>query len=295
MPKNSRPRRSILYMPGANQRALEKARTLPADGFIFDLEDAVAPDAKEKARMQVLEAVQTGGYQPRERVVRANGLDTEWGHDDLRAFATANIDAVLLPKVETADMVKTAVGILERGGAPETLSLWCMIETPLGVLNARDVAAASDRLAVFVMGTSDLATEMRCLHTPDRAPFLSSLSHCVLVARAFGLAVLDGVHLDLDDEAGFAAACRQGRALGFDGKTLIHPKTLATANETFGPSQEEVDWSRRVIAAHTEAEAAGKGVVLVDGKLIENLHVAEAQRVLQEKDQIDRIAAELPA
>ena len=289
-PPNTRPRRSILYMPGANARALEKAKTLAADGFIFDLEDAVAPDAKETARRQVRDAVDAGGYGARERVVRVNGLDTPWGADDIAAFASADIDAVLLPKVEGPTMVEQVVKLLAAHDAPETLSIWCMIETPMGVLRAEATAAAwKSRIGALVMGTSDLATDLHCLHTPDRAPFLYSLSQCVLVARAYGLAALDGVHLDLSDDAGFALSCRQWRELGFDGKTLIHPKTIAAANAAFGPSAETLIWSRRVIEAHDSATAEGKGVVLLDGQLIENLHVAEARRIVALSDHIDRV------
>jgi citrate lyase subunit beta / citryl-CoA lyase len=288
----ARPRRSILYMPGANARALEKARTLNADGFIFDLEDAVTPDAKETARRQVRDAVDIGGYGARERVVRVNGFDTPWGEDDIAAFATADIDAVLLPKVEDPATVERAVELLASNGAPDTLSIWCMIETPMGVLHAEATMAAQGaawgaRIGALVMGTSDLATDLHALHTPDRAPFLYSLSYCILVARAYGLAVLDGVFLDLADDAGFAQSCQQGRELGFDGKTLIHPKTIATANEFFGPSAEVVEWSRRVIDAHDAATAEGKGVVLLEGKLIENLHVVDARRIVALADRID--------
>ena len=279
-----------MYMPGANARALEKAKTLAADGFIFDLEDAVAPDAKETARRQVRDAVDAGGYGARERVVRVNGLDTPWGADDIAAFASADIDAVLLPKVEGPPMVEQVVKLLAAHDAPETLSIWCMIETPMGVLRAEATAAAwKSRIGALVMGTSDLATDLHCLHTPDRAPFLYSLSQCVLVARAYGLAALDGVHLDLSDDAGFALSCRQGRELGFDGKTLIHPKTIAAANAAFGPSAETLIWSRRVIEAHDSATAEGKGVVLLDGQLIENLHVAEARRIVAQSDHINRL------
>jgi citrate lyase subunit beta/citryl-CoA lyase len=294
-PSNSsdtRPRRSILYMPGANARALEKAKTLAADGFIFDLEDAVAPDAKELARHQVRDAVDSGGYGAHERVVRVNGFDTPWGADDIAAFATADIDAVLLPKVEDPETVERAIGLLASNGAPDTLSIWCMIETPMGVLHAEATTTAwASRIGALVLGTSDLATDLHCLHTPNREPFLYSLSHCILVARAYGTAVLDGVYLDLADDSGFAQACLQGRKLGFDGKTLIHPKTIATANETFGPSAEVVDWSHRVIAAYDAATADGQGVVLLEGKLIENLHVVDARRIVALAERIDALQA----
>jgi citrate lyase subunit beta/citryl-CoA lyase len=291
MPAVFRPRRSVLYMPGANPRALEKARALPADGLIIDLEDAVAAEAKEGARAIVTGALSAGGYGSRELVLRVNPLDTPWGHADLATAATMPIDAVLLPKVESADRVRLTVSLLDALGAPERLAVWCMIETPLGVLAAREVAAASPRLAAFVLGTSDLSKELHALATRDRLPLITSLGLVMLAARAFGLAILDGVHLDLSDEEGFALSCRQGRELGFDGKTLIHPKQIAPANLAYGPSPGEIEWSRRVIAAHTEAGAAGKGVVVVDGKLIERLHVENARRLLALAGEIARITS----
>ncbi len=274
----ARPRRSVLYMPGSNARALEKGATLPADGLILDLEDAVAPDAKALARRQVVEAVTAGGYGTREIVIRVNGLDTPWGKDDLAAVSGARADAVLVPKVESAEMVHAVEGALADAGAAD-IAIWCMMETPLGMLHAEAVAAAGPRVACLVMGTSDLAKDLHAQHTPDRLPFLTGLGLCLLAARAHGLAILDGVHLDLADDAGFAAACRQGLELGFDGKTLIHPKTNEVANQVFAPSAAEVEWSRKIIATHAEATAEGKGVVLVDGKLIENLLVENGRRL----------------
>lgn len=295
MPASLHPRRSVLYMPGSNPRALQKGRTLPADGLILDLEDAVAPDAKEQARELIVDALAEGGYGGREILVRVNGPETPWGAEDLRVMARAGADGILLPKVESAAAVTEAIAALDAAGGPADLAIWCMIETPLGVLNARDIAGASPRLAGFVMGTSDLAKELHCLHTPDRQPFLTSLSLAVLAARAHGLAILDGVHLDLSDDEGFAAACRQGLELGFDGKTLIHPKTIALANETFGPDAEEVAWSREVIAAHEEASRAGRGVVVLNGTLIENLHVENARRVLALAERIQALESEAAA
>ncbi|MHB1218598.1 MAG: HpcH/HpaI aldolase/citrate lyase family protein [Alphaproteobacteria bacterium] len=280
MAMDVRPRRSALYMPGSNARALEKARGLPADMLILDLEDAVAPDAKAVARRQVTEALAAGGYGSRELVVRVNGLETSWGRDDIAAVARSRVDAVLLPKVESAATVRETAGLLARNGAPDALRIWCMIETPRGVLRAAEIAAAHARLAGFVMGTSDLAKDLHARHVPGRLPLIVSLELCVLAARAHGLAILDGVHLDLDDTEGFAAACRQGAELGFDGKTLIHPKTIAAANEAFAPRGEEIAFAERIIAAHGEAERKGQGVVVVDGKLIESLHVAEAKRLV---------------
>jgi citrate lyase subunit beta/citryl-CoA lyase len=291
MPAVFRSRRSLLYMPAANPRALEKAGALPADGLIIDFEDAVAAEAKEGARAIVAAALSVGGYGSRELVLRVNPLDTPWGHADLAAAATMPIDAVLLPKVESADRVRLTVSLLDSLGAPERLPIWCMIETPLGVLAAREIAAASPRLAAFVLGTSDLTKELHALATRDRLPLLTSLGLVMLAAHAFGLAILDGVHLDLSDEEGFAVSCRQGRELGFDGKTLIHPKQIAPANLAYAPSPEEIEWSRQVIAAHAEAGAAGKGVVVVDGKLIEGLHVENARRLLALAEEIDRITS----
>lgn len=291
MAATTRPRRSMLYMPGSNPRALEKGRSLAADALILDLEDAVAPDAKEGARRQILGALAEGGYGSREILVRTNGLDSDWGRDDLAAMAKSGADAILLPKVESADAVQQAEAVLDAAGAPPELTIWCMIETPRGVLHAEDIARSSARLGGFVMGTSDLAKDLHCLHTPRRLPLLNSLSHCILAARAYGLAILDGVHLDLDDDAGFADSCRQGLELGFDGKTLIHPKTIVTANEVFAPSADDVEWSCRIIEAHRKANAEGKGVVVVNGKLIENLHVENAQRIVALADMIGEMDA----
>jgi citrate lyase subunit beta / citryl-CoA lyase len=280
MVQRHRPRRSVLYMPGSNARALEKGRTLPADGLILDLEDAVAPDAKAVARQQVREAIKAGGYGGRELILRVNGLNTAWGHEDLVAAATSGADAVLLPKTESAESVRLSVGILEASGAPAELAVWCMMETPRAILHAEEIAGAHPRLAGFVMGTSDLANDLRARHTRDRLPLLASLGLCLLAARAAGLAILDGAHLDLADDEGFAHACAQGAELGFDGKTLIHPKTIEAANRAFSPSDKEVEFSRQVIDAHAKAVAEGKGVVVLDGRLIENLHVQNARRIV---------------
>lgn len=284
-------RRSLLFVPGSNPRALEKARALPADGLIFDLEDAVAPMAKEEARTAVTAALAAGGYGGRELVLRVNALDTPWGHADLAAAATMPIDAVLLPKVENADRVRLAAALLDALGAPPERAVWCMLETPLGILDARPIAAATPRLAALVLGSSDLTKDLHAAHTRDRLPLLTALQLALLAARAYGLAALDGVHLDLTDDEGFALACRQGRELGFDGKTLIHPKQIEAANTAFAPSVEEVAWSRRIIAAYAEAERSGKGVVLVDGKLIESLHIDNARRVVAVAEAIAQVAA----
>ena len=281
-----RPRRSVLFMPGSNPRTLEKARALPADGLIFDLEDAVAPEAKETARAAIAAAVTAGGYAPRELVLRVNPIDTVWGHADLATAATLPIGAVLLPKVENAERVRLTLELLDALGAPPELAVWCMIETPLGVLAAADIAAASPCIGALVLGTSDLANDLHARPARDRLPLLTALGLVLLAARAHGRAVLDGVHLDLADAEGFAAACRQGRELGFDGKTLIHPDQIAPANAIFAPSVEEVARASRLIAAYTAANASGKGAARFEGRLIEALHVDEAQRTLALADAI---------
>ena len=280
MSKRHRPRRSVLYMPGSNARALDKSRTLPADALIFDLEDAVAPDAKVTARTQVIQAFEAGGYGEREILIRTNGLNTPWGYDDLVAVADVGAGAVLLPKVESAEMVRQAESVLLSHGAPSDLVIWCMMETPRAMLHAEEIADASPRLGGLVMGTSDLAKDLQAQHTAMRLPLITSLGLCMLAARAARIAILDGVYLDLKDHDGFVDSCRQGAELGFDGKTLIHPKQIEAANDAFAPSKEEVQLSRRIIEAYAAAEAEGRGVVVVDGKLIERLHVDHAERVV---------------
>jgi citrate lyase subunit beta/citryl-CoA lyase len=274
-----RPRRSVLYVPGSNARALEKARALPADALVLDLEDAVAPSAKEEARSLVLAAI-AGGLGRAEIVVRVNGPETPWGREDLALLARAGADAVLLPKAESVEAVRDAERALEAAGAPAGLALWCMIETPRGVLAADRIAGATPRLACLVAGTSDLVKDLRARHVADRTPVLCALSLVVLAARAHGLAALDGVHLALDDDEGFEAACRQGRNLGFDGKTLVHPRQIEGANRAFAPGAEEVAAARRIVDAHRDAVARGQGVAVVDGRVVEALHVEEAQRIL---------------
>src|SRR5438067_8364756 len=286
LPAPIRPRRSVLFMPGSNPRAPEKARALPADALIFDLEDAVAPEAKETARAALAAVVNAGGYAPRELVLRANPLDTAWGHADLALPATLPIDAVLLPKVENAERVRLTLGLLDALGAPPELSVWCMIETPLGVLAAAEIAGACPRVGALVLGTSDLSADLHARPTRDRLPLMTALGLVLLAGRAHGRGILDGVHLDLADAEGFAAACRQGRDLGFDGKTLIHPDQIATANEAFAPGAEEVARARRLIAASAGGNAAGKGAVRSAGHLVEALHVDEAQRTLALADAI---------
>lgn len=277
-----RPRRSVLYMPGSNPRALEKARSLPADALILDMEDSVAPDAKQVARDQIGAALAEGGYGHREIIVRINALATEWGRDDIAAicgFANAP-DAVLIPKIDTAEDVVAAIDAFESAGCPDSVDMWIMAETPACILNIGAVAAAHPRLAGIVLGTSDLSKDTRVRHTPDRLGFIAALNLCVYAARANGLQVIDGVQLDLEDEQLLRASCEQGRDLGFDGKSLIHPKQIAAANEVFAPGESEIAGAREIIEAFEAAQAQGKGVVVVKGRLVENLHVEEAQRQL---------------
>lgn len=276
----SRPRRSVLYMPGANARALDKARTLDADALILDLEDAVSPDAKAQARAQVADALRAGGYGRRECIVRVNALDTPWGLDDVRAIAQAGADAVLLPKVETPAQLAALAQALDAAGAPADLPLWAMAETPLGFLRLDAIAGGHARLAAIVVGTSDLVKDLHARHTPSRDETLLARSLAVMAARAHGLAVLDGVHLDLNDDAGLQDACRQGRDQGFDGKTLIHPRQTAAANAAFAPTPDELATARKRLDAWKAAQAEGKGVAVVDGALVENLHAQEAERLL---------------
>jgi citrate lyase subunit beta/citryl-CoA lyase len=275
-----RPRRSVLYMPGANERALEKAQTIPADALILDLEDAVAPDAKPEARDRVCAAAQSGAYGHREIAIRANGIGTPWHEDDLRAIAAAGPAAVVVPKVNSAAEVHRIEQALEAGGAPDHTRIWAMLETPVAMLHAEEICGASERLAVLVMGTNDLAKELHAGHVAGRQPLLAGLGLCLLAARATGKVILDGVYNDIKDEAGFAAECRQGREMGFDGKTLIHPSQVDPCNAAFAPAVDEVERAGRIIAAFEEAEADGRGVVTVDGRMVENLHVEEARRVL---------------
>lgn len=281
-----RPRRSVLYMPGANERALEKAQGLPADALILDLEDAVAPDAKEEARDRVCAAASSGAYDHREVTIRANGIGTPWHNDDVRAIATSGADAIVIPKVNTAEDVQHVVAALEQAGAPDDLDLWAMIETPTAILDARAIATAHDRLTAFVLGTNDLVKELQAEFVPGRQPLQAALSMAVLAARAAEIVVLDGVYNDLDDAEGFEDECRQGRQLGMDGKTLIHPRQLEPCNRVFAPSEDEVAHAREVIAAFEEATAEGKGVATVKGRLIENLHVEQARRAVAQAEAI---------
>lgn len=275
-----RPRRSVLYLPGANERALKKAEALAADALVLDLEDAVAPDAKEAARRRVCETVAAAPYGRREVAVRVNGIDTQWHDADVRAVAEVGPDAVVVPKVGSAEDVRRVEDALAEAGAPDHTSVWAMIETPAAVLRAEEIANASSTLTVLVMGTNDLAKELRAESVPGRAPLLTSLSLCLLAARAAGKSILDGVYNDVRDTAGFEAECVQARQLGFDGKSLIHPGQLEPCNRVFAPSEAEVEHARRVVAAFEEAVAQGRGVITVDGRMVENLHVEQARRVL---------------
>jgi len=274
-----RPLRSALYMPAANERALEKAKSLPADAIIFDLEDAVAPDAKESAREAACAAAASGQYGRRVLTIRSNGLDTGWGSADLAAIATSTAAAVVVPKVSSVGYLDEVSACLDANGAPPAMTIWAMIETPTAILDARAIAAHS-RVSVLVMGTNDLARELRAPLAPGRRALLPHLATALLAAREAGKTILDGVFNDVKDPDGFADECAQGVELGFDGKTLIHPSQVEIANRAWAPTEAEVEQARRIITAFDEAIAAGRGVVTVDGRMIENLHVANAQRTL---------------
>jgi citrate lyase subunit beta / citryl-CoA lyase len=284
-----RPRRSVLYMPGANERALAKAESLPADALILDLEDAVAPDAKAEARDRVCEAAASGRYGRREVTIRINGAGTPWHDDDLRAAAAAGPAAVVVPKVDSAGAVHTIDKALAAGGAPDGTAVWAMLETPAATLRAAEICAASERLTVLVMGTNDLAKELQAEHVPGRQPLLAALGLCLLAARATGRVIFDGVYNDIADADGFEAECRQGRQLGFDGKTLIHPSQLEPCNRVFSPAADEVERAGRIIEAFERAQAEGRGVVTVDGRMVENLHVDQARRTLALATAIDAL------
>ncbi len=275
-----KPRRSVLYMPGTNTRALDKARELPADAVIFDLEDAVAPEAKSEARNNIVAALDAGGYGEREVVVRVNGVDTPWAEDDLKAVAGSSANAVLLPKVESPDTIRHALDRLQQGGAGEDTALWIMAETPRGVLDLEQIVADQPRLQAVVMGTSDLPRDLRVSPLSQRLGLLHPLGHSVLTARAYGLDIIDGVHLALDDTEGFRLACEQGRELGFDGKSLIHPRQIDTANACFGVTDTEAELAREIVTAWQAARAEERGLTVVRGQLIEQLHVDDAQRVI---------------
>ncbi len=280
-----RPRRSVLYMPAANERALEKAKDIQADALIFDLEDAVAPDSKEVAREQACAAAASSEYGNRELTIRCNGLDTPWGRDDVLAAAAAGPAAVVIPKVDGSSYLDEISELLNQGGAPPSTQIWAMVETPIGILHVEEIAR-HERMSVMVLGTNDMAKELRASITADRQALLPYLAMCLLSARAAGVAILDGVYNDIKDESGFKDVCVQGAEMGFDGKTLIHPNQVAPTNEIFSPSLDELDFHRRIIEEFEAAEKEGRGVLTVDGKMIENLHVDEARRAFAVADAI---------
>ena len=282
---HARPFRSVLYIPGSKERALDKARTLPVDAIIFDLEDAVTGGEKENARALLGEVLAGGGFGNRFRIVRINGLDTQWGHDDAEAVQAMGADAVLLPKVNTPGDVDALAAITGD------MDIWAMMETPRGMLNAPEIAA-HPKLTGMVMGTNDLAKELQTRFRPDRQPLLTSLGLCLLAAKVEGLVIVDGVYNAFRDEGGLAVECAQGRDMGFDGKTLIHPAQVAVANDAFAPSEAEIDLARRQIAAFEVVERAGRGVAVVDGRIVENLHVASAREILAMSQAIANLSAE---
>ena len=276
---SQRPYRSVLYIPGSKERALEKARGLACDAIIFDLEDAVAPDAKVEARATLRAELDKGGYGNRAKIVRINGFDTEWGKEDVAAMVGADIDAILMPKVGSAAQLDDLAALI-----PD-VDLWAMMETPMGMLNAAEIAA-HPRLKGFVMGTNDLAKELNTRFRADRLPMMGGLHMCLIAAKAYDVVIIDGVYNAFKDEDGLRAECDQGRDMGMDGKTLIHPAQLAVANDAFAPSDAEIDLAQRQIAAFEEAEASGQGVAVVDGKIVENLHVVTAKGILAKAEAI---------
>lgn len=285
-----RPRRSVLYMPGSNARAIEKAKTLPADGVIIDLEDAVAPDAKVAARKQVAEAVKAGGFGKREVFIRVNGIDTEWHADDLHDAGRAAPDGIVVPKVSSPEQLEMIGRRLLDMGVDHKTRVWAMIETPIAILNVKDIAAAAadseTRLAGFILGTNDLAKETGAKFVPGRAPMLPWLATCILAARAYGVSILDGVYNDLSNAEGFLRECEQGRDLGFDGKTLIHPNQVGPCNDVFSPGADEVAQARKIIAAFDQPENKGKGVVSLDGRMVERMHADIARKTVAIADAI---------
>lgn len=280
MEHNTQPYRSVLYMPGSRPRALEKARSLPADALILDLEDAVAPAEKERARELVAEAVETGGYGMRRLLIRVNGFDTQWGEADIARASKAGPHAILVPKVEKPEDIHRVVDLMKEHGAPDHTRIWAMMETPRGMLNAGIIATAHPLLEGFVIGTNDLVKDLGAAHTPDRQPLIASLSLCLLAARAEGLVCVDGVHNAFQDKEGLRAVCVQGRDMGMDGKSLIHPDQIAITNEVFAPSADDLELASAQVEAFEDAEARGEGVAVLNGRIVENLHVASARRLL---------------
>lgn len=291
MENRARPYRSVLYIPGSNARALDKAKSLDVDAIIFDLEDAVAIDAKADARDLLAETLAAADYGPRAKLIRINGFDTEWGAADLETLTAANPEAILLPKVNSKVDIEDLARRLDAQAETADTQIWAMMESPLGMLNALEIAQGP-RMAGFIMGTNDLAKDLNCRYRADRQPMLTSLSLCLLAARTAGISAVDGVYNAFKDENGLRAECEQGRDMGFDGKTLIHPAQVAVANEVFAPSAAEIDLARRQIEALDEAERQGKGVAVVDGKIVENLHVATALQILAKAEAIAAIALE---
>ena len=284
-----RPRRSVLYMPGSNERALEKAKTIACDALILDLEDSVAPDAKPAARDAVCAAVRSGDYGRRELTIRVNSAGTEWHDADLAAACAAGPDAIVVPKVDSADAVLAIVDAMAAHDAPEHTTLWAMLETPYAMLHAEEIASASERLSVLVMGTNDLVKELYAEHVPGRQPLLVGLGLSLLAARAAGKVILDGVYNDVKNADGFLAECSQGREMGFDGKTLIHPGQVEGANEAFAPSAQAVEDARGILQAWEDGR--GSGVVTYNGRMVENLHVESAQRTLSIHEAIESLGA----
>ena len=281
MASSLRPRRSALYIPGSNMRRLEKGRDFEADMLILDLEDAVTPDEKGAARDKIKTVLANGGFPGQEILIRINDAKSEWGLDDVKTMAASGADGLLIPKVESADTIQMIADLMDTHEAPADMTLWCMMETPLGILRAEEIATAHPKVTGFMMGTNDLAKDLFCLNTPERLPMVTSLSLCLLVARAYGLAILDGVHPNISDDAGFKFSCQQGLEFGFDGKTLIHPKTITAANEIFGPSVADIARATEIIKAFNAGKAKGLGAVtLADGQLVESLHAKEAERLV---------------
>ncbi len=286
---NMRPRRSVLYMPAANERALDKAKSIPADALIFDLEDAVSPDAKPDARRNAVAAARSGEYGNKEITIRCNGLETQWGADDLTAAAMAGVSAVVIPKINSVREVEAVSSALATAGAPGSMKIWAMIETPTAIFDVRAIAA-HPRVQTLVMGTNDLAKELRATQIRGRAPLMHHLATALLAAREAGKIILDGVFNDIKDADAFRDECLQGAQMGFDGKTLIHPSQVEIANDVWAPTADEVDYAQRVIAAFEEATAEGRGVITVDGRMIENLHVDNARRVLAVQQAIESLS-----
>ena len=286
-----RPFRSVLYMPGSNARALEKAKSLPADALILDMEDAVAPDAKPDARKLIVDAVNDGGLSPRFVLVRTNAINTAWGPDDIAALGACSPDALLLPKVDGPNDMFAALDAMDEHPSLANAQIWAMMETPASILNAAAIAGCSDRLGGFVLGTNDLIKDMRARNDPSRQAVLSALTTCVLAARANDIAVIDGVYNAIKDEDGLRQECDQGKTLGFDGKSLIHPAQIAPANDIFGPSEGELDEARLFVSAFDDALAEGKAVAVVNGRIVENLHVENATRLLKMADAISELNA----